>query len=60
MPCGSTIGPGLSARMGIPAVDVGSPLLSMHAIRECTAAGDHLGMINIFRTACRQGIAKQD
>lgn len=60
MPCGSTIGPGLSARMGIPAVDVGSPLLSMHAIRECTAAGDHLGMIDIFRTACRLGIAKKD
>lgn len=45
MPCGSTVGPTVSANLGIPTVDIGEPMLSMHSIREMTAKKDHQGMI---------------
>ena len=47
MPCGSTVGPAISATLGIPTVDIGEPMLSMHSIREMTAVKDHENMINL-------------
>ena len=40
LPCGSTIGPISAAASGLPAVDVGNPMLSMHSIRECCGTWD--------------------
>lgn len=47
MPCGSTVGPTISASLGIPTVDIGEPMLSMHSIREMTAVRDHESMIRL-------------
>ncbi|MFZ9889541.1 MAG: M18 family aminopeptidase, partial [Myxococcota bacterium] len=38
--CGSTIGPISAAGLGVPAVDVGNAMLSMHSIREQCGARD--------------------
>lgn len=47
LPCGSTVGPIVATRLGIPTVDIGCPQLSMHGARELFAAQDHLDMIAV-------------
>ena len=49
-PCGSTIGPIISANTGIRAVDIGMPQLSMHSVREMMGVADLTTAVNMFRT----------
>ena len=47
-PCGSTIGPMLSAKLGVRTLDLGNPQLSMHSIRETGGVKDVEWAVKLF------------
>ena len=48
--CGSTIGPKISSKLGVRALDMGNPQLSMHSIRETAGTEDVGYAIRLFRS----------
>ena len=48
--CGSTIGPMVAARLGVPTVDCGCPMWAMHSVRESAGVLDQAWFASMLKT----------
>jgi aspartyl aminopeptidase len=53
MPCGSTVGPAITASTGIATVDLGCTQFSMHSCREVIAVQDYLDLVTFLTQALK-------
>ena len=54
IPAGSTVGPFMATRLGIPTVDLGIATWAMHSIRETVAASDEIALIRFLTAILEQ------